>query len=318
MKSEKRDNLIDAECSSPDKEMEDNNIIKINVEDVSLQRSDASPSQAEVCGNLDGPMKINMEHIDSLSSIKRESPSEKSGKSDSPPEKEAILGEILKAHGATVDTLPAGQLQKLLSGILKFAKDSDNKKGEENKDLSEKMDEGCQEKKNQTLCKLYLDAEGVIKYVGDNAFAVFGRYDLQGFNFFNIMAGYNKTYYQQKFHENPLLGFKKQVTVLRYSLDHLNDELMADIVTSKLILMYSNVTKGEPRRVIGAKVISRKSSPSSTHAFRNKIQNGTIEAGMKAIKHLKELVTMKQVAHEELLQFQRQRQENASNSTSDM
>lgn len=186
------------------------------------------------------------------------------------------------------------QIKLIADRLLKIAKDSqihfveDKVNAEENKNPQKKVDD-------QICCKLGLDAFGVVRYVGENARQVFGTRDLKGFNFFDdLMAAYNKSYFKQKFGEYPLLGLKKHTTILRFSLEHLDEDMNPVVVTCKISLIFSSPKPGQPRKIKGAKILARRSSEESTKNFQNKVRQGTIEAGALAIQHLRYLHYVKQ------------------------
>ena len=108
------------------------------------------------------------------------------------------------------------------------------------------------------------------------------------------MAGYNRSYFLSKFGPFPFLNMKKPNTVLRYSLDHQDDDPNPVIVTSKVTIIYSDPQPGLPRSIKGAKVISRLSSEESSLKFKDKLSKGTAKAGQIAIQHLKYQMFLKQ------------------------
>ena len=205
------------------------------------------------------------------------------------------LQQIFREIGIDLD--PQTDLDKITKMgelLLKIAKDSQDNQG-----VDFVNDEGPKNPKkkidDQVCCKIGLDAFGEVKYVGENAKQVFGTRDLKGFNFFDdLMAAYNKSYFKQKFGEHPLLGLKKPTTILRFSLEHMDEDMNPVVLTCKVTLIYSSPKPGQPRRVKGAKILARRSSDESTKNFQNKVRQGTIEAGALAIQHLKYLHTIKQ------------------------
>ena len=86
-----------------------------------------------------------------------------------------------------------------------------------------------------------VDGYGWILHVGPNAKEVFEQADLKGQNFFDLMASYNKSFFVRKFGKYPILGFKKPVTVIRFSLAHEDDDLAISVITCKVVLVKGQV-----------------------------------------------------------------------------
>ena len=149
-------------------------------------------------------------------------------------------------------------------------------------------------RQNDIVCPLGVDAYGVIKFVGKNSAQVFWARDLAGLNFFDLMANYNKTYFQKKFGTHPILGMVNSNTVLRFSLKHMDEDMEMTVLTCRVSLVYGKLQQGKKRSIRGAKIFVRKSSKSSTQVFRKKVTQSTVEAGVEAIKQLAELNTLKE------------------------
>jgi hypothetical protein len=81
------------------------------------------------------------------------------------------------------------------------------------------------------VCPLGVDGYGKILHVGPNAKEVFDQSDLKNQNIFELMASYNRAYFTRKFGKFPILGFKKPITVIRFSLNHEEDDIEISVIT---------------------------------------------------------------------------------------
>lgn len=142
------------------------------------------------------------------------------------------------------------------------------------------------------VCPLGVDWYGKILHVGPNAKEVFDQSDLKNQNIFDLMASYNKTFFTRKFGKYPILGFKKPVTVIRFSLNHEDDDLNISVITCKIVLV--NWLIDGKSRVKGAKIYARKTSPENSSKFRHKVISSTIQAGAMAVQHLARLALFKE------------------------
>lgn len=142
----------------------------------------------------------------------------------------------------------------------------------------------------QVVCKLGCDMNGVIKYVGSNARAIFGFSGLVEVCFWDLMANYNRVYFQTKFGDNPFIGMskRKNTHILRFSLKHLDEDFKPAIITCKIIFIKDPVTTPEGAKIKWVKILARRSSDESTNDFREKIKEGTLSAGLEAINRIRQ------------------------------
>ena len=90
----------------------------------------------------------------------------------------------------------------------------------------------CHTEKKAT-CHLKVDKLGNIIQCSKNSEEFFGITDLVNFNFFDLMARYNRTYYKSLFGEFPIMNMKSN-TVLRFTLNHLENDLIPVAITCKV------------------------------------------------------------------------------------
>ena len=148
-----------------------------------------------------------------------------------------------------------------------------------------KADQELSDYQGPTTCYLKVDKFGDIFWCWEDVVEIFGISDLVNFNFFDLMASYNKTYYFSMFGEYPIMAMKTKTT-LRFTLHHLEEEHYPIVVTWKVkpIFGYENNSKVET--IVGAIINARISSKKSTRSFRKKIQKCRIEASDEYIKQL--------------------------------
>lgn len=209
--------------------------------------------------------------------------------------------QFIRDNCTSIDQLLQPDTLEKLEMLLKTCKDSFNHKNP-NIELSTVDRQRKIKGEQQIICKLGLDRHGFIRYAGANQWEVFGRSDLNGFNFFDdLMASYNKTYFQEKFGRYPFLGMPKPSTFLRFSLQHLNDDMEPIVVTCKVVLLYTPYKDGQTRKVKGVKIFARRSGSDSTKNFQEKILKSTMEAGKMAINQLKQEHYKKQVTRSAMI-----------------
>lgn len=118
---------------------------------------------------------------------------------------------------------------------------------------------------------------------------MFGTDDLEGFNFFDLMASYNVTFLKYKFGETPIIGMarNKSKTIIRYSMQHLDEDTNPIIITSKILIKYSQPEPGVARKIVGAVIYSRRTSNKGTADLRQTILESIQEAGKIALRQIK-------------------------------
>ena len=146
------------------------------------------------------------------------------------------------------------------------------------------------------------DLSGSIKYVDKHARAVFRRRDLVGLRFWDLMANYNKVFLQGKYGDDPFDGMSKQKDshVIRFSLDHLDEDMKPVIVTCKLSFIREPSQSPGEGKIKGVMILARRSSEESTKNFQSKIEQGVLEVGIRAIKRLNQEFLSRQVLREAL------------------
>lgn len=132
-------------------------------------------------------------------------------------------------------------------------------------------------RKDMNAWIIVADINGVI-LKSINTLKVFEKDDLVGSNFFELMAPYNRSYFESEYGEKILSNMRG---VIRYSLNHELYEPKPLIVSSKIKPIYINNQR------VGARIISRASWEESTNEFREKILMATI----KANKYIKDFLS---------------------------
>ena len=119
------------------------------------------------------------------------------------------------------------------------------------------------------ICKITVDSKGVIMEGQENCGLVFMTQFIKGRSFFELMAGYNYKYLQNKFGEDPLVGMaqKKQKMVIRFSLNEWDEQMNPIIVTAKIIFLINKAT-----------IYIRRSSEKSSKEFHERIRSSIQQA----------------------------------------
>ena len=155
------------------------------------------------------------------------------------------------------------KLQNVEEFRLKTAKDSWNKSSHNTEVIENDENIPKSAAWREPLWRIIVDLKGnIIKWW--NTKGVYGRDDLVGFNFFELMASYNRSYFTSEYGEEIIPNIQKPSVVLRYSLDHSIDDMFPVIVSSKVWLLYSKNNEVSKNKVTGAKIISRLSNKDST------------------------------------------------------
>jgi hypothetical protein len=209
------------------------------------------------------------------------------------------LEAVLKRNGVSAHNSPDNtQDQLVLEPLLKIAQDS----------LSSQTNiRGYRtiNPEHKPLNKIWVTTSGhIIKSQGRGK-EIFGTDDLEGFNFFDLMASYNVTFLKHKFGEIPIQGMarSKANTIIRFSLEHLDEDTNPIIISSKISIKYSQPEPGLARRIIGAIISSRRSSSKGTSELRQRILESIQEAGKIALRQIKSVYQKQSRVKHAMMQY---------------
>lgn len=209
------------------------------------------------------------------------------------------LEAVLKRNGVSVHHSPDNtQDQLILEPLLKLAQDSMS---------SQTNSKGYRtiNPEHKPLNKIWVTTSGHILRSQGNSKEIFGSDDLEGFNFFDLMASYNVTFLKYKFGEVPIQGMarNKASTIIRFSMQHLDEDTNPVIVSSKISIKYSQPESGMARRIIGAVISSRRSSSKGTSELRQRILESIQEAGKIALRQIKSVYQKQSRVKHAMMQY---------------
>ena len=199
-------------------------------------------------------------------------------------EQQSVFEQILRQNGLSINSIFSPDAQTFTEELLKESSFISNP-GKDSSNAFKPIHPVLTRQKPVKLWKLFVDPQGMIKEASGDLEEIFNSTDMINFNFFSLMARYNRHYYEELFGKHPILGISKLNSwkVLRFSLNHLDEDTNPIIITCKVTIKYSAPESDFPRRVIGAIIHARRSSSDSTKEFRGRILNAVKDAGKEAI-----------------------------------
>jgi hypothetical protein len=209
------------------------------------------------------------------------------------------LEAVLKRNGVPFHHSPDNtQDQLILEPLLKLAQDSMS---------SQTNSKGYRtiNPEHKTLNKIWVTITGHILRSQGSGKEIFGTDDIEGFNFFDLMASYNVNFLKYKFGEVPIQGMarNKANTIIRFSMQHLDEDTNPVIVSSKITIIYSQPEPGVARKIIGAIISSRRSSSKGTSELRQKILESIQEAGRIALRQIKSVYQKQSRVKHAMMQY---------------